>query len=229
MSFDRLRLQLCFIVDVSENCDEWFADASRVVGQGVTTLFLRFRSIHRGPRIMEFVGLIRDRCGEVGAYCFVFDDPLLALSQSLDGVIFSQTPGNLMRIREAIGFNLFIGLQVNGDANADSLFTGNSYDLIDFAAVGPVLHRGGKHKDCIGIAKAQSLTRRLSPKPVVWLGGIFPAELTRFSERFADGVAVSRGLTDSSDGEAVDAYLAGLGAAISGESSVEQRTVLTPT
>lgn len=212
MGFDRTRLKLCFISDISETAPDVAKDVLPLLDAGITSVFLRFRTAHKSARMLDGVSLVAQSCRERGVYCFVFDDPLMALSQDLDGVFFSQPPRNLARIREVLGIQRHIGIQVASEREADPVLSNVTLDLVDFVGIGPVFHRGEKHPDSMGIARAEAITARFGEKPVVWLGGILPETLPRLNKGFADGVAMVRGLSTGAVSNA-SAYLDQLGAA----------------
>jgi thiamine monophosphate synthase len=208
MDFLRSRLRLSLIVDAElarrgDSGPQW----DDLAHTGVTSLFFR---VDGAPLTTTEAGVFQ-RLAETwrarGGYVFVMDDALLALRLGCHGVFLRsranpsaqsafQNLGSLARMREVLGAERFLGIEISSPRSLDPLHaTGAELaEFVDFAGIGPVLQYGEKSAMPLGVQTARALTKLLRPVPTFWMGGIRAEDIDAFGPAFADGVAVVRPL-----------------------------------
>lgn len=216
MDFLRSRLRLSLIVDVhlarrGDSGPQW----DDLAHAGVTSLFFRAHKEPLSSTDMSIFRRLSDTWQRRGGYVFAMDDALLALQLGCHGVFLRsqanpaarsgfQNLSSLARMREVLGAERFLGIEVSSPNAIDPLYaTGADLaELVDFAGVGPVLQYGDKNAQPLGFQNAQVLSKVLRPVPTFWMGGIRAEDIESFGPSFADGVAVVRPLLaqDSREG-----------------------------
>jgi thiamine monophosphate synthase len=194
MDFLRSQLRLSLIVDIEiarkgESGPQW----TDLAEAGVTSLFLRTGGGHRSAADLGTLVRLTDLWRARGGYVFAMDDAVLALRLGCHGVFLRNPRQSLSRLREVLGAERFLGLEVNS-ATALGRVHGSEGEHVDFVGVGPVLQYGDKVAMPLGVESALRLTRGVGGRPVFWTGGIRPEDVESFGPGFADGVAVVRSL-----------------------------------
>lgn len=196
MDFLRSQLRLSLIVDASLARNRDFAGQWESLAEaGVSSLFFRVSPEDLDTATEAAFQRIADSWRKGEGYVFAIDDAVLALRLGCHGVFARAPRQSLSRMREVLGAERFLGVEVNSsDALERYASSGELRDTIDFAGVGPVLQYGDKPGMPLGVETARRITVALRSKPTFWLGGIRAEDLDGFGAGFADGITVVRAL-----------------------------------
>jgi|GEM_PF-4155608 len=200
MDFLRSQLRLSLIVDLELARTGVFADRGELLAQaGVTSLFLRVDGQTLNARDESLLARVCDSWQAGGGYVFTTDDALLALKLGCHGVFARNPRQSLARLREILGAERFLGLELSSPAALESRLGKtegeDGLECVDFYGIGPVLQYGEKPGTPLGVATARQLTTAVRGRPAFWMGGIRAADVEDFGAGFADGVAVVRALS----------------------------------
>lgn len=192
-------LSIYFVADPSLCQGRDIVDiVARAVDGGVTMVQLRNKS----GNILEFLEQAHKLRSFLKARNIPFiinDRPDVAKEMDADGVHLGQDDMPAREARKLLGPQKIIGVT----AFREEHFKNIDADLVDYAGTGPFYQtRTDKGKPVLGPAEFRKLVK-ISPVPVVGIGGITPENAKPVIECGAAGVAMMRAISESNNPEMV--------------------------
>jgi len=179
--------RLYAILDAScfPRVDELLSAAEELQAAGVTLLQYRNKS-GNARQMLEQARELRRRLGN-SIRLIMNDRADLALAAEFDGVHVGQDDLSPAGARKVIGEALWLGVSTH---NVQQVEEANR-TAADYLAIGPVFATTSKAKPdpIVGLEGVQK-ARRMTPKPLVAIGGITRANCRSVIEAGADSVAV---------------------------------------
>lgn len=122
----------------------------------------------------------------------------VALKAEADGLHIGQGDGDPREIHARLGSGMILGLSIETGAQLAAIPTG----LIDYIGVGPMRATPSKkdHATPLGFAGMEEIIR-LSPLPVIAIGGVKIGDSARLKSMGCAGLAVVSAISDADDPE----------------------------
>ncbi len=165
---------------------------------GVTTVQLRDKAASDAA-VAAMARHIKAMTDDAGAALLVNDRLAVANAVGADGLHVGQEDGDVAAIRAALRADAFLGLSVETPAQARAVDPA----VVDYVGAGPVFATATKpdHAAPTGLDGLAEI-RRLSPVPVVAIGGLSLAHVAGVMAVGAAGVAVVSAICAAVDAEA---------------------------
>ena len=199
MTFDPSRYRLCLVTDRGLAHGRPLVEVvMRAVAGGVTMVQLREKTATTRAFLDEARALKAVLAGW-GVPLIVNDRADVALAVGADGVHLGQTDMPVEAVRALVGPGMLIGLSIT---DAEQIGRADA-SAADYLGIGP-LHPQKTKSDAatpLGLGGFAKL-RRLSPKPVLAIGGVKAVDVPMLAEEGATGVAVVSAIMAAEDPEA---------------------------
>jgi thiamine-phosphate pyrophosphorylase len=163
---------------------------------GAAVVQLRAKHATDG-QILEWARAIRSLTREHGVLFVVNDRFDLALLAEADGVHLGQTDLPPARLPEEARRRLLVGRSTHDPSQADVA----AGEPVDYVAFGPLFGTSSKESDYAarGLPALRQIAARLSPLPLIAIGGIDAAGAARARKAGAAGVAVISAVAGAPD------------------------------
>jgi len=161
---------------------------------GVTAVQLRNKT---NPKTIVAVqaAMLAELLKPLGVTFIVNDYPDIARDADADGVHIGQGDLNPQEARRIIGSDKILGLTAFAPQQIEAIDPA----IVDYIGTGPVYPtKTDKGKPVLGVEKFAELVK-LSPVPVIGIGGITPENYMPVMQAGASGVAMMRSISEASD------------------------------
>lgn len=199
MPFDPASYRLCLVTDRALARGRPLVEVvMRAVMGGVTMVQLREKTATTRAFVEEARAL-KALLSDHGVPLIVNDRVDVALAIGADGVHVGQTDMPVAAVRALVGADALIGLSIT---DAEQVARPDAADA-DYLGIGP-LHPQRTKPDAstpLGLGGFAKL-RRMSPKPVLAIGGVKAEDVAMLVEEGATGVAVVSAIMGAEDPEA---------------------------
>lgn len=199
MTLDPSRYRLCLVTDRGLARGRPLVEVvMRAVAGGVTMVQLREKSATTRAFLDEARALKAVLAGR-DVPLIVNDRADIALAVGADGVHLGQTDMPVEAVRALVGPDMLIGLSIT---DAEQIGRPDA-SAADYLGLGPVHPQSTKSDAAtpLGLGGFARL-RRLSPKPVLAIGGVKATDVPMLAEEGATGVAVVSAIMAAEDPEA---------------------------
>jgi thiamine-monophosphate kinase len=189
-------LRFYFITDDGPSALSPLNQVRIAVAAGAT--MIQYRNKGFSPRFYPEIVEIRDVCKSNRVPLIINDHILLARAVSADGVHVGQEDENPAIARVILGADAIVGVSVSTPEE----FEKTDLSYCDYIGVGPVYQTGTKPdaKAVIGLSGLAAVSK-LTPLPVVAIGGINEANAAACFENGADGVSLISAVSRAKDPE----------------------------
>ena len=146
----------------------------------------------------------RALCDAHGALLWINDRPDLALRANADGVHVGQADAPVAEVREAVGYDLLIGLSTHSVGQLESGIEAGADEL----SVGPVWETPTKPgRPAAGVDYVRAAAARRPPQPWFAIGGIDGSNVHEVLAAGAERVIVVRAIRDAPDPRSATEWL----------------------
>ena len=146
----------------------------------------------------------RALCDAHGALLWINDRPDLALRANADGVHVGQADAPVAEVREAVGYDLLIGLSTHSVEQLESGIEAGADEL----SVGPVWETPTKPgRPAAGVDYVRAAAARRPPQPWFAIGGIDGSNVHEVLAAGAERVIVVRAIRDAPDPRSATEWL----------------------
>ena len=146
----------------------------------------------------------RALCDALGALLWINDRPDLALRANADGVHVGQADAPVAEVREAVGYDLLIGLSTHSVEQLESGIEAGADEL----SVGPVWETPTKPgRPAAGVDYVRAAAARRPPQPWFAIGGIDGSNVHEVLAAGAERVIVVRAIRDAPDPRSATEWL----------------------
>ncbi|NOY68504.1 MAG: thiamine-phosphate kinase [Deltaproteobacteria bacterium] len=182
-------LRFYFITDPDAPAVSVVKQVETAIAAGAT--IVEYRNKTFSSSMIEEVRAARNLCSLYRVPFIVNDNILLALAVKADGVHLGQGDESPVSARDILGEDAIIGASVSTPAELDKTYLAVS----DYLGVGPVFQTSAKQdaKPVIGIDGLREMAK-LSPLPVIAIGGITAGRVEQCRKNGAVGCAVMSGV-----------------------------------
>lgn len=169
--------------------------AQRAISGGID--IMQMREKHKSRKdLKKLGGALLSLCRKEGVTFIVNDDPTLAEELDADGVHLGQRDIEkypVKKTREILGNDKIIGLSTHSLAEFEQADESD----VDYIAFGPIFKTPTKDY-CIGTENIEKILEN-SSKPVIFIGGINPANVNTVLDMGARNIAVIRAIAEAED------------------------------